>query len=262
MDETDKFFNKFYPKFYEVYKPEQNVSNAFKRSIPHTLEEMCADHGFKNYGVIDAYQDTNNAIHLTKTHGKKVFPPPQKSAGLISLEMNPEVGGGHWAAWVYFPLRKHIYLYDSMMTKGKSNFFDNFKEVLRKYFNNPVISSAPCASCKELKGIRLVRESRQPTGGFVTGEADLVNAGEELSATDYQRILGYRSQHQYCFGEALMFLEDVMNGTKSRRACPTGKLALIQVKKFIYNKLNEAGKRVDPNFLKIYNPETRNSNKI
>lgn len=263
MDETDKFFKKFYPTFYDVYQPEQNVSNAFKKNIPRILKEMCEKYGFKNYGVIDAYQNTSNAIHLAKTpRMKRAFPPPQRCAGLISLEMNPKVGGGHWAAWVYFPGRRHIFVYDSMMKKGKSNFLDNFKQVLRKYFDNPTISPAPCASCGELKGIRLVSESRQPTGGFVSGEEKLVKAGKELSASDYQRVLGYRSQHQYCFGEALLFLEDVMRGNTSRRACPTGKLALIQVKKFIYNKLTSLGQRVDPNFLKIYNPETRNSNKI
>ncbi len=265
LDSQDQYFSRYHPNFYNVYKPEENVTNAFKRYVPKILNNLCRTYGFTNYGVIDAYQNKSDAVHLSnKNLRKHVFPPRNKSCGLISLEMNPTVGGGHWAAWVYFPGQKHIYLYDSMMKGGKSTFFSLFREVMRKYFDEPTVSSAPCATCTELKGIRIKSESRQPTGGFVSGEKDIVadsiKRKRELSGTNYNRILGYRSQHQFCYAESLMFIEDVMKGNNTRRACPTGEVALRQVKKFIANKLEPNS--VPNSFRQIYNPKTRRINTI
>lgn len=270
MDEHDQYWKTYYPEFFKVYRPEQGVSNAFKRNINKILYNISRQYGFVSYGTVDAYTTHNWNVRLAQgvtTRGLP-FPPEQNSCGLISLELHPSVGGGHWGAWVYFPSSRYLYLYDSMMVSGgKSNFQDSFKQVLRLVFNNPIISSATCATCKELRGIRLKSESRQPTGGFISNENVIMNnaiqSQQPLNKTNYNRLLGYRAQHQYCFAEAVMFLEDVMKGITNRRACRTGRDALIQVKRFIYNKLkNISPTSVSENFLRIYNYKTGRANKI
>ena len=264
MDNDDKYFKEFYPNFFTVYKPEQAVSDLFKKESGTILKKLAKQYRFTPYDTIDA--DTIDGGIISKST-KMVFPPPRDSCGLISLKLgNDGGGGGHWAAWVYLQGNKHLHLYDSMMNSGSSNFVDTFKKILRNTFPGATVSQAPCTSCSRLKGVRIKSETRQPTGGFVYGESeiilDAIRIKDFLSATNYERITGYKSQHQYCFAEAMMFLEDVMSGNVKRR-CSTPRVALEQIKKYIVEKLKPLyPKRNFDDFLKIYNPATKRINSI
>tara|TARA_R110002074_G_scaffold8841_1_gene35741 strand:- start:9835 stop:10638 length:804 start_codon:yes stop_codon:yes gene_type:complete len=261
MDSHDRYWNKFYPEFFEVYYPEQGVSNSFTINIDTILSTISKKYEFKNYGTVDAKTMTDWSIQLEPPRRQLPFPPQCKSCGLLSLDLHSSVGGGHWAAWIYLPTCRYLYVYDSMMITGNSIFMPSFRKILQLLFKNPTISSSVGATCRELKKVRLKSESRQPTGGFIYNEDTIMKSAitedRLLDYQEYNRLLGYKSQHQYCFAEAVMFLEDVMKGKTNRRACKTGRVALIQIKRFIYDKIkDDYPTNAIANFLQIYNPDT------
>lgn len=258
MDNHDKYFYKFYPNFYQVYKPEDAVSGLFKSKIDDILDIICSENGFKRYNTIDA-KEKNDGGFIVKT--KYTFPPKQNSCGFISLDLGNE--GGHWGAWVYVG-GQTIYTWDSMMKGGKYHY--KWNELLGKVFEDARVERAQCTSCTRLKGIRIKSNTRQPTGGFVAGEQNMIDTAIKnnalLSPTNYERITGYESQHHYCFAEALMFLEDVMTQKKHDK-CLGPRESLIRIKKYMHGKLTTMYPRRNfTNFMKIYNPETRRINTI
>lgn len=245
MDAEDRYFKKFYPNFYSVYKHESPISRLFKERLPLFLSRLPA----KSYGIVDATADGP----INKTIGAP-FPEDRPSVGMISYTL-PEDPGGHWGGWVYLPRKKMIFLYDSMMNRGKSDFSSIFKKILHQKYPGYRVSLSGC-------GCRPRSMVRQPTGGFVEDDTEImtrvINAQTPLSPSEYRRIVGYQSQHQYCFAEALLFIEDVLSGRSPR--CERGQLPyLIEIKKFIRDKLHDVNTE---NFMYVYNPETRRKNKI
>ena len=151
-----------------------------------------------------------------------------------------------------------------MMKNGKYHY--KWNELLGKVFEDARVERAQCTSCTRLKGIRIKSNTRQPTGGFVDGEQNMIDTAIKnnapLSNTNYKRIMGYESQHHYCFAEALMFLEDVITNEKHDK-CLGPRESLIRVKKYIYKKLTALyPRRKFTNFMKIYNPDTKRINTI
>lgn len=268
MDNHDKYFKNFYPKFYQVYKPEDAVSDLFKSKIHKILDNICEKNGFKRYKTIDAQEtnnnNNNNFVLLSHRTHQYPFPPKQNSCGFISLDLGKE--GGHWGAWVYIKegTGNKIYVWDSMMKGGKYHY--SWNTLLKMLFKGAVVMPAQCAMCTRLKGIRLKSNTRQPTGGFVSGEQNMINTAIKknvpLSPNNYKRITGYESQHHYCFAEALMFLEDVITN-KKHDVCLGPRGSLIRIKKYIYDKLTALYPRKNfTDFMKIYNPETKRINTI
>ena len=263
--EEDKYYQNHYPNYFKVYHPEQKISDLFQNNISTFLGDIAKKYGFKKYNTIIA-QSVENNFHIS-SHEDPYQIPTTKSCGLISLALEGEaMGSGHWAAWVYFPSLKHLYLYDSMMNSGTSNFVTNFKRILKILFPGATVSTAPCARCKILSRVRIKSESRQPTGGFVANESSIIRKAIEtdtpLSIVNYKRLTGYYAQHHYCFAEALMFLEDAMKENVSRR-CKNPRDALIQVKSYMYTKLhNKYPNRNFSTFMKVYNPNTNRINNV
>lgn len=262
MDKEDVYFSTVYPEFYNVYKHDDKVATKFKDNLPRMLKDLANTFDVVNYGILDAELQTNGRI--------KSFSKPKRlnshriGIGMISLDT--AFNSGHWCGWIYIPDKKLAYIYDSMMVSGNSSFVSHFKKVLHSYFPGIRVSTSPCATCKSVSSIRKKSHSRQPTGGFVNNEAAILqpvlSTGRELNNAAYKRILGYKSQHQYCYAEALMFIEDFLRQTPG--SCKNPRDALIQIKQYIFHKLSTVmNKAININkFLYIYNPDTRRRNKI
>ena len=247
MDEEDTFYHAHHKNFYDTYKHEVPVSDLFKEKIPSLLKYITHPKGYMSYGVTQGFATrTDNQVLIT-SRPKKAPDMKKRYAGLLAMTIEE---GGHWGAWVYTP-EEGVIVWDSMSNSEYTYFFKLF---IVQIFRNHKDLTIACQTC--------VRP-RQPTGGFIPPKNgwnlnENIDRNEPIPSNMHVYAMGYNSQHQYCFAEALMFIEDHLN--KNIRKCKNSRDSLEVIKKYIYNKLNRPKEYT--NFLYTYNPHTRNRNKI
>ena len=214
------------------------------------------------------------------------FRVPENGVFTSRNALNAGSTSGHWAGWIF---RDGIaILYDSMATEavgeGFSSYSASFKSALREVFGDLLVridTPTACGGCR-------AGSARQPTGGFVLN-SQMGNIIEQYTTkninkqtainmvyglrqtknmngwakydSDFDQEFGYRSQHQYCFAEALMFLEDFLSGKKRNDMCTKNyKNSLMTIKKYIFEKIGKP--RALDSFMVVYNPNTNKRNKI
>jgi len=131
-------------------------------------------------------------------------------------------GGGHWGSFYYSRKDDTIIVYDPAGPHNKS-----FEKDLRKYTKR--VKTVGCGKCKMTEAAEKIRPGkiiRQPAAGIYKG-----------------KDTSYASQHQFCFAESLLFLEEYIK-QREVSSCKTPSESLIIIKNYIL----ELAKR-----LKYYN---------
>tara|TARA_R110002074_G_scaffold105525_1_gene227944 strand:- start:1232 stop:2071 length:840 start_codon:yes stop_codon:yes gene_type:complete len=276
MDEEDTYYQTHHKNFYDTYKHEAPISDRFKRKITTLLKSITQSKGYISYGVTDGVAAKNDDEIFITSRPKN--PPDMKKryAGLLSMTLSTAQSplsrnkirdateqGGHWGAWVYTP-EEGVTVWDSMSGGERRSstytlLFMLFVVQIFKY--NPDLQFKSIVDCQTC--VRPAYPIRQLTGGFIQplngwNLNENIKRNEPIEAPMQNYAMGYNSQHQYCFAEALMFIEDHLN--KKSRECRNSRDSLEVIKKYIYNKLNRP--KEFNNFLYTYNPITRNRNRI
>ena len=292
VDREDLYYRELYREYYNVYKHEKSVSKCFKKNIELLLSNLSRKYNFKRYKTIDALELENSGakfncsnpnlyINITENGRKKNYAyPTTNSCGLVSLEMDRKgnaAGGGHWGAWVYTKDQDTFFYYDSTMKQGRTGFRKEWLGILCVLFGLKTpqkIRSAHCTLCPLVSRVRRRNENHQPSAGMLPQNMQKVLNNHiaqknEMPGNIHNTVTSYEMQHQFCFAEALMFLEDVMKSVNSKtnytipKSCPTPRGKLIRIKKYIHDKLKQVECPVPlNNFMRIYNPTNRKVNNI
>jgi hypothetical protein len=143
-----------------------------------------------------------------------------------------EGGRGHWGSFYYSHKDDTIIVYDPAGPHNKS-----FERDLRKYAKR--VKTIGCGKCKMTEAAEKIRPGniiRQPAAG------------------NYKGIdTSYASQHQFCFAESLMFLEEYIKERKAS-SCKTTRESLIIVKKYMLELAKRINFRVPREFKYIWDP--------
>jgi hypothetical protein len=149
--------------------------------------------------------------------------------GLVD-EVFPD-GTGHWGSFYYSQKDDKIIVYDPAGPKNKS-----FKKDLMKYVKNVKIVGCNCKNDRAEK-IRPGNIIRQPAAG------------------NYKGIdTSYESQHQFCFAESLLFLEEYLK-QKRASSCKTTRSSLITIKRYILELAKRLKYKVPKEFKYIWDVE-------
>ena len=149
--------------------------------------------------------------------------------GLVD-EVFPD-GTGHWGSFYYSQKDDKIIVYDPAGPKNKS-----FKKDLMKYVKNVKIVGCNCKNDRAEK-IRPGNIIRQPAAG------------------NYKGIdTSYASQHQFCFAESLLFLEEYLK-QKRASSCKTTRSSLITIKRYILELAKRLKYKVPREFKYIWDVE-------
>jgi len=149
--------------------------------------------------------------------------------GLVD-EVFPD-GTGHWGSFYYSQKDDKIIVYDPAGPKNKS-----FKKDLMKYVKNVKIVGCNCKNDRAEK-IRPGNIIRQPAAG------------------NYKGIdTSYESQHQFCFAESLLFLEEYLK-QKRASSCKTTRSSLITIKRYILELAKRLKYKVPREFKYIWDVE-------
>jgi len=142
-------------------------------------------------------------------------------------------GGGHWGSFYYSRKDDKIIVYDPAGPKNKS-----FKKDLMKYVKNVKIVGCNCKNDRAEK-IRPGNIIRQPAAG------------------NYKGIdTSYASQHQFCFAESLLFLEEYLK-QKRASSCKTTRSSLITIKRYILELAKRLKYKVPKEFKYIWDPSKK-----
>jgi len=149
--------------------------------------------------------------------------------GLVD-EVFPD-GTGHWGSFYYSRKDDKIIVYDPAGPKNKS-----FKKDLMKYVKNVKIVGCNCKNERAEK-IRPGNIIRQPAAG------------------NYEGIdTSYESQHQFCFAESLLFLEEYLK-QKRASSCKTTRSSLITIKRYMLVLAERLKYKVPKEFKYIWDVE-------
>jgi hypothetical protein len=140
-------------------------------------------------------------------------------------------GGGHWGSFYYSRKDDKIIVYDPAGPKNKS-----FKKDLTKYVKNVKIVGCDCKNERAEK-IRPGNIIRQPAAGNYKG-----------------KDTSYESQHQFCFAESLLFLEEYLK-QKRATSCKTTRSSLITIKRYMLVLANRLKYKVPKEFKYIWDVE-------
>jgi len=137
--------------------------------------------------------------------GKDTFTKGTRDAiGLVDEVF--EDGGGHWVAFYYIKDEDHFILYDSTGFERDTSFVNYLLT-----FSNRVNSKSKHPMAVRARTIRKGNVIRQP-----------------IPSTD----TSYASQHQFCFAEGLLFLEELL-GNREISRCKNEREALLTVKRYM-----------------------------
>ena len=151
--------------------------------------------------------------------------------GLVD-EVLPE-GGGHWGSFYYSRKDDKIIVYDPAGPKNKS-----FKKDLMKYVKRVDIVGCRCGDTRA-EQLRPGKIIRQPAAGIYEG-----------------KDTSYASQHQFCFAESLLFLEEYLK-QREVSSCKTTRESLIIVKKYMLELAKRINFRVPREFKYIWDPSKK-----
>jgi len=123
---------------------------------------------------------------------------------------------------------------------------------MKSYGGTVTQVGCPCGSKKPISiratSIRPVKKiPRQPAAW---------NFSEPDDEPDNRKLTSYASQHQFCYMEALLFLEELLN-ERNVSKCKNAKESLITIKRYIMEKIN-----VPENFKYIWDPSKKETVRI
>ena len=204
--------------FLAIDKAAQGISNKIKNNMRRLLRTIA----------------TKNNLDYTilRIGDKEEFIKGEKDIiGLVDEVL--EGGGGHWGSFYYSRKDDTIIVYDPAGPHNKS-----FERDLRKYAKR--VKTVGCGKCKVTEAAEKIRPGkiiRQPAAGIFEG----------LDTS-------YASQHQFCFAESLLFLEEYIKERKVS-SCKTTRESLIIVKKYMLELAKRIKFRVPKEFKYIWDNE-------
>jgi len=257
MDTEDKWYHKYFPEYYKIYKAEAEVKNVIFVKIDKLLHGIVRGTNVVSLG------------HLTKKSRVNVR-GSNDMAGVVSFDHGD--GGGHWFAIYYKAATDTLWAYESSQqvqretrrsVKVSSDFTELMKDTIRAIFGDlydiSIVGSSsiiyPEDAVKFAK-CRPGEECRQPYRfGYQLLVDSLVKRDEEPTPDQTRKILSYAWQHQFCYVEALMFLDEYIH-KRPHHACICTRSALMRVKAFVKTLDLKLKSTVYEQFMRIMNPET------
>ena len=226
LDEEDqKYVNRNLGEFVPIYKAQELIEDKLKNKLPSLLKDLAKKH--KLDSVILGIHNKNPRKFKKDTIGLIEFPT-------------------HWGSFYYIHDENRILVYDSSYGKGVSPYF---KKYMKSYGGTVTQVGCPCGS-KKLISIRAtsIRPAKK-----IPRQPAAWNFSEPDDEPDNRKLTSYASQHQFCYMEALLFLEELLDERKVSK-CKNAKESLITIKRYIMEKIN-----VPENFKYIWDPIKKTS---
>lgn len=217
MDDEDRLYvSKGLGEFLSIDKAGQGISQKIIENIENLLESIAVRHKLR-WCVLNVHD-----LEFDKRCGDVV--------GLIDTEMDAEEG--HWGAFYYNARRDAFILYDPM----HDDRFVPYLETISKRVHLVGLSHHPIA--RRANGIRPF--PRQKYYALGNGKTTTL----------------YPSQHQFCFAECLLFLEELL-GDREVVLTKTYKQSLVNVKRYMVELANRLDYRVPNKFASIWMPRKK-----
>ena len=215
-DEDRLYVKKGLRVFLSIDKAAQGISNKIKNNMLRLLRSIATKNNL-DYTILRIGKD------------EKFKKGKRDVIGLVDQVLDG--GGGHWGAFYYSRKDDTFIVYDPAGPKNKS-----FKKDLMKYVKNVKIVGCNCKNDRAEK-IRPGNIIRQPAAG------------------NYKGIdTSYESQHQFCFAESLLFLEEYLK-QKRASSCKTTRSSLITIKRYILELAKRLKYKVPKEFKYIWDVE-------
>jgi hypothetical protein len=210
LDKEDlKYKKRGLEEFIPIYKAQARIEEKLKNKLPSLLKDLAKKHKLDSVIL---------GIH---NNSPKKF--KKDTIGLIEFPT-------HWGSFYYIHDENIFLVYDSAHGKRDKSHFKNYME---SYGGHVTQVGCGCVSKKPISiratSIRpLKKVPRQPRAW---------NFSEPDDEPDNRKLTSYASQHQFCYMEALLFLEELLN-ERNVSKCKNAKESLITIKRYIMEKIN------------------------
>ena len=184
MDSEDLYFASFYPEYYKVYSCDEEVSIKFENNFEHYIEKY-SERKYDKIYTIDSIS--------------KIIPEHIERRAIIGgfIVIDNLNCTGHWVA--FRGSRRQLEVFDSMGRHTTHK--DQITFILKKKF--PEIHDVT---------FQLQHNGPQPRGGIIPDEDRIMKWAMEnnkpLPPWEHSIIMGYHSQHQFCYLESYLWLID------------------------------------------------------
>ena len=225
-DEDLKYVNRGLGDFVPIYKAQTLIEEDLKNKLPSFLEDLAKKHKL-------------NSVILGENKNKN---PKKFKADTVGLIEFPT----HWGSFYYIHDENRFLVYDSSYGIGSSPYFN---KIMKSYGGKVTQVGCPCGSKNPIsiraKTIRPKKETpRQPAAW---------NFSDPDDEPDDRKLTSYASQHQFCYMEALLFLEELLY-ERNVTNCKSTKESLKTIKHYIAEKIN-----VPDEFKYIWDPIKKTS---
>ena len=218
-DEDRLYVKKGLRVFLSIDKAAQGISNKIKNNMLRLLRSIATK---------------NNLDYTILRIGKDEKFKKGKSDVIGLVDQVLDGGGGHWGAFYYSRKDDTFIVYDPAGTENAS-----FKNDLLKYAKYVEIVGCPCKATERAEKVRPRGMIRQPAAGMFSG----------LDTS-------YASQHQFCFAESLLFLEEYLK-QREMSSCKTTRESLIIIKRYILDLADRLKYKVPNEFKYIWEPRNK-----
>ena len=219
VDTIDKEYDKEGLRvFLAIDKAAQGISNKVKNNMRRLLRGIATKNNL-DYTILRIGEN------------EKFKKGKRDIIGLVDQVLDG--GGGHWGSFYYSIKDDKIIVYDPAGPENAS-----FKNDLLKYAKHVEIVGCSCGDARANK-IRPRGMIRQPAAGMFSG----INTS-------------YASQHQFCFAESLLFLEEYLK-QREASSCKTTRESLIIVKRYMLELADRLKYKVPNEFKYIWEPRNK-----
>jgi len=217
-DEDRLYVKKRLRVFLAIDKAGQGISNKVKNNMRRLLRGIATKNNL-DYTILRIGEN------------EKFKKGKRDIIGLVDQVLDG--GGGHWGSFYYSQKDDKIIVYDPAGPYNQS-----FKNDLLKYTKHVEIVGCSCGDARANK-IRPRGMIRQPAAGMFSG----INTS-------------YASQHQFCFAESLLFLEEYLK-QREVSSCKTTRGSLIIVKRYMLELAERLKYKVPNEFKYIWEPRNK-----
>ena len=225
-DEDLKYVNRGLGDFVPIYKAQTLIEEDLKNKLPSFLEDLAKKHKL-------------DSVILGENKNKN---PKKFKADTVGLIEFPN----HWGSFYYIHAENRFLVYDSSYGTGSRPYFN---KIMKSYGGKVTQVGCPCGSKNPIsiraKTIRPKKETpRQPAAW---------NFSDPDDEPEDRKLTSYASQHQFCYMEALLFLEELLY-ERNVTNCKSTKESLKTIKHYIAEKIN-----VPDEFKYIWDPIKKTS---
>lgn len=200
---------------------------------PQEIENICNSEGSNCQQILQNYMISEITENLFLRESRQYITEYRSSFDyIIHMVALTLQDGAHWAAMIYESSTGFVHLYDSMQTKkpdgcSKSPYTFLFKAYAQQLFgvSEYEVRIQGCSRCPD-ENIRDKLFHRQISGGFFHEPDKIVDEyGDirKLRIEEYQsraplkfiQIQDFKSQHHFCYMEALLFIIEFLVFKKS-----------------------------------------------